>query len=96
MTFGATPIFNLHRACESRETALLRDRDRLESELFRAAKRYDELLAAYQELTTAAVHQYQPQFDMSHLFAEREVPVGQHEFLTPSWATREGEAEEPA
>ena len=84
-------MFNLHRTCESRETALLRDRDRLESELFKSAKRYDELLAAYQELTTTTVRQYQPQFDMGHLFAEREMPDGQYEFLTPVWGDREGE-----
>ena len=91
MTFGATPIFNLHRRCLEREVLLLHDRDHLESELFKAAKRYDDLMAAYQALTTVAVQQFQPQLDLGHLFAEREMPDGQYEFLTPVWGDREGE-----
>ena len=85
------PMFNLHRRCLERELLLLHDRDRLESELFKSAKRYDDLMAAYQALTTVAVQQYQPQLDLGHLFAEREVSEDRHEFLTPAWAAREGE-----
>ena len=84
-------MFNLHRRCLEREVLLLHDRDHLESELFKAAKRYDDLMAAYQALTTTAVQQYQPQLDLGHLFAEREVSEDRHEFLTPAWAAREGE-----
>ena len=84
-------MFNLHRRCLEREVLLLHDRDHLESELFKAAKRYDDLMAAYQALTTVAVQQFQPQLDLGHLFAEREVSEDRHEFLTPAWAAREGE-----
>lgn len=90
-TFGAIPLFNLHRRCETNESILLQNRDHLESALLKATKRYEDLLVAYQELTKATVQNYQPQFDMSHLFAEREVSDDKQEFLTPPLAAREGE-----
>lgn len=86
-----------HRACDAQCAELLRNRDSLETELFRLRVQYDELQVAYRSLTELTVMKFRPTTLFNDLFEEQAFAADEAKtFLTPSWEDREGEGEEPA
>lgn len=79
----------LHRSCIEHLAGIARDRDRLESALFRLQKQYDDLMVTYKELVEHSLAKFQfPNVD--HLFSEDSIPDDRKNFLTPPWEDREG------
>lgn len=82
----------LHRSCAATHAALLRDRDRLETDVLTLTRRHDALTTAYQGLFQDLHTRFQVDTlsrTLNELFTERDdAPAST--YLTPSFEEREG------
>jgi len=97
MTFGISRIGSwVHRRCRDTEAQWARLVDRLEEEIHRSQRQYNDLQTAYQSLSEQAIVRFKPQDFIHGIFEEVEKPDDKREFLTPSLEEREGiETETP-